>query len=440
VTRPSPLPWARPRHELLLLALVAAAGLTVMNPTNVQDLSRICLTRALVAGRLTVDSCIDGAIDRSSYGDHLYSNKAPGMSALEIPSAEAIRLSSPSSWGPLERKLVFVRLLSSGLAFLVCAFTVGRISEGLVTGSGGLAMVGFALATLAMALAAVNFDQLLAGALGFGAFALAWSRRPLLAGLAAGAAVTVEYQAAAILVVVGVYVATMGVRSLLRFAAGALPGIVLLAAYDWAAFGAPWHNAQSYGVGTQSQGGILGVHPPASHAIRGVFLGDRGLLVASPALLAAATGLVLLWRSRRVEAAVCGAVTAIFVVANCGYLEPYGGLSPGPRYLVPALPFLALGFASAIARFRRLTIALIALSIVPMTSITLTWASGVLYRQTIWGEIGRFAVELRSSRLSTHLQETLLSWAGASRPTAALIVALCATAALWVAASTAVRR
>ena len=61
-------------------------------------------------------------------------------------------------------------------------------------------------------------------------------------------------------------------------------------------------------------------------------------------------------------------------------------------------------------------------------------------RQTIWGEIGRFAVELRSSRLSTHLQETLLSWAGASRPTAALIVALCATAALWVAASTAVRR
>jgi len=41
-----------------------------------------------------------------------------------------------------------VRALSVGLAFVLCAFLVGRVSEGLAPGYGGIALVSFALGTL----------------------------------------------------------------------------------------------------------------------------------------------------------------------------------------------------------------------------------------------------------------------------------------------------
>ncbi|MHB8469828.1 MAG: hypothetical protein ACYDCH_08750 [Gaiellaceae bacterium] len=86
-------------------------------------------------------------------------------------------------------------------------------------------------------------------------------------------------------------------------------------------------------------------------------VGSRGLLVVSPVAVAAATGLALLWRrERRAEAAVCAAITIAFVLLDAGYFPPYGGTSPGTRFLVPALPFLALGPAAAFERLPRLTL------------------------------------------------------------------------------------
>ena len=79
-----------------------------------------------------------------------------------------------------------------------------------------------------------------------------------------------------------------GVRPLGRYVAGVVPGVVLSGAYSWAAFGAPWHNPHSYELnrfaGVNPHTGILGVHFPSAHGMRLVFVGDRGLLVASPIL------------------------------------------------------------------------------------------------------------------------------------------------------------
>ena len=152
---PTGLPWARPRHELLLLALVVVAALSPVYGIS-QDASRLCLTRALVHGRLYNDGCLSTSGDRASYNGHLYTDKAPGMSILEIPSAEAVRLSPPQAWPANSLRLWAIRILSSGVAFLVCAFLVGRLSEGLAPGYGALSLVTFALGTLVAPFAAAG--------------------------------------------------------------------------------------------------------------------------------------------------------------------------------------------------------------------------------------------------------------------------------------------
>ena len=441
VGAPAPaLPWCRPRRELLLLALVAVATLTAVYPINPQDVSRLCLTRSLVHLRVSADSCLDTtlAFDRSSRNGHLYSDKAPGMSVLELPGAAALRVPPPVLWPPESVRLWAVRLLSSGIAFLVCVFLVGRISEGIAPGFGAPTLVAFALGTLVAPFAVANFEHVTAGTLGLAALALAWRRRPLAAGLAAGAIPTFAYEAGIVLVVIGAYVALLGGRALVRFVAGAVPPLLLLGLYDWAAFGAPWHLSYRYKADANTanqEAGFFGIHFPTTHGLHEVFLGRGGLLVLSPVLAAAAYGLVLLARRYRAEAIVCGAVSVAFLFVNSGYFTPYGGLSPGPRFLIPSLPFLALGLGPAFAARFRLTALLTVLSVVPMTAITLTWSSGMQDRGSIWGELGRVPAQLGASRLVHSLASNILLQAGASRVDAALVVAACALAAtvlaLW---------
>jgi hypothetical protein len=440
------LPWARPRYELLLLALVAVAALSPVYVVSTQDVTRLCLTQALVHGHLTIQPCAGNTIDQASYHGRNYTDKAPGFSVLAVPAAEATGLPAPPRWTfEGDPHLWAVRLLTNGIAFLLLAFAVGRVSEGLVPGYGAPALVASALGTYVAPLAASSFDHVLAGAFAFVAFLLAWSGRYALAGLAAGLAATTNYTTGLIAIVLAVYIVLAGMRPLLRYAIGAVPPLALLGAYNWAAFGSPFHLSYRYianeYAGEQASG-FFGIHVPHWHGISVVFLGDRGLLVASPVLVAAAAGLVLLARRHRREAITCGVAFGLLLIANCGYFKPYGGISPGPRFLVPALPFLALGLAPAFARWRVATSALAAISIVAMTTLTLTWAETLStnYRQTVWGEIPRFLKERASSRLYTEIAKNAIVWAGPNRLVAAAVVCACAVGALALALRTTARR
>ena len=211
-----------------------------------------------------------------------------------------------------------------------------------------------------------------------------------------------------------------------------VPGIALLSAYDWAAFGAPWHvpaelHERNYHADEHS--GVLGIHLPSLHSTGLVFIGDRGLIVSSPVVIAAALGLVLLWRRGfRAEALTCGAVTAAFVIADCGYFLPYGGGSPGPRYFIPALPFLALGLAPAFAR-RPVAMTLIsAVSVVATTAVTLTWSLAAPYRNTIWGAIGRALIRPGTWLHSTVVSKDVLVWDAGSAAVVVVVGVLAAAA------------
>jgi hypothetical protein len=445
VLGPSALPWARPRRERLLLLLVAAATLSSIFVVSTQDETRLCLSRALVHGHLTIEPCAGGTIDRASFDGKTYTDKAPGLSILAIPATVVTRLPAAtradgrSGWvSEGDFRLWAVRLLVSGVAFLLVAFAVGRVSEGVAPGYGGPALVTFALGTLVAPLAASSFDHVLAGALAFGGFVLAWSRRYTLAGLLAGTAALSNYTTALIGLTLALYVLAAGVRPLVRFALGAAPPLAVLGAYDWAAFGSPFHLSYRYVANVYSpeqQSGFFGIHLPSSHGLHLVFVGDRGILVTMPVVVAAVAGLVLLARRHRLEAITCAVVFALLLIANCGYFSPYGGISPGPRFLIPSLPFLALGLAPAFERWWRPTVALAAVSIAAMTTLTLTWSNlgDAHYRQTVWGELARLPGERGSSRLVEELTKNAIVTWRITRLHAAALVSVLAFAALFVA-------
>ena len=275
--QPGPLPWARPRRELLLLALVALSLLPIVMPAGAQDISRFCLTDALVHGRVSADECLHWAGDKATFRGHFYSDKAPGFSLVAIVPAQIVRLPSWLEWeGVGLVQLWAVRLVIVGVAFMLCVFMVGRVAEGLAPGWGGAALVTFALGTVASGFAMASFGHVPAAALGFGAFLLAWSKRPLAAGLVAGIAVLVEYETGLIVLAVGAYVLLTGLRPLARYALGLVPGGLLLALYNTAAFGAPLRLSYRYvsaGFAEQQSKGFFGIHLPTAHGTHLVLVG-----------------------------------------------------------------------------------------------------------------------------------------------------------------------
>ena len=405
------VPWQGYRREWLVLVLVALSALVIVNRMNTQDVSRLSLTNAIVhRDTLDIDRTARYTIDKSRYGGHWYTDKAPGISLLAIaPVATLDAVGSVThhrrtlSLWRRETHLWLIRLAVAGIFYLAAVFAVGRVAEGLARGTGAVTAVAFGLGSLAGPLALTTFGHVTASALSFAAFLLAWlarsRRRPwlyALAGLLAGCAVVVSYLDAIAAAAIGVYVLVTARRRIVAYLAGALPPAALLAWYDAAAFGAPWHVSYRYIVNQYAkaqQHGLFGISAPRLHSAWLVF-GSRGLVFISPIVFVAALGLVLLWRrGARAEAGLCGAVFVLYVLANVGYFETYGGNSPGPRFLAGSLPYVFVGLAEAWRRWPLPTALVAVYSIALTTFDSITWSISNTLRlevppHTIWSLVG----------------------------------------------------
>jgi len=148
-------------------------------------------------------------------------------------------------------------------------------------------------------------------------------------------------------------------RSLWMLAGASLPALVI-GWYQARAFGAWWHTPFAYYAG-QINGTTKGGYTlPGWRNINDVFAGTRGLLYVSPIVLVALCAAIWLARTTsgaiRRHAVIGLAVMAVYLVLCAGWSGTPLLEEPGPRYAIPALPFLVVPLAAAWSRWRRVAI------------------------------------------------------------------------------------
>ncbi len=348
---------------------------------------RFAQTAALVEHRtLELDRYGDTLlVDRVEHRGHVYSDKAPLQAFLAVPVyavGRAVGMESAAVERPTGNLgLWWVTLWSATIPAAALVVLVHRACRRVAPAGATLATAGVAFGTLLLPFAGELYGHVLCALLAFAAWTLVdeggggpW--RLVAAGALTGAAVATEYPMALVAVVLAVAVlAVRGVRALLPFVAGGAPFAAGVMAYQWAAFGGPFTDP--YRLKPQLAGSSPAVTgmPRPGQAVE-VLLGARGLFVFAPVTALALGGLVLLWRrgptSARPTAAVGLAVFAALWALQAGWANPWGGEMPGPRYLIPALPFLAPGLALVAERVPRAVVVATAWGVVAMAGPLLT--------------------------------------------------------------------
>jgi hypothetical protein len=308
-----------------------------------------------------------------------------------------------------------ISLVGAVLPAIGLLLLVRWVAERLEPGYGTAAAITLGLGTIVMTFAAEYFSHIASATLGFAAFALLYRERQgpgrpghrrsssdadanptrpatnlvlvAAAGLCAGLAVTFEYPLGLLGAILLVYAVARPKRRLARglaYGAAAVCGAAPALAFNLWALGSPLRFAYSNAVAVQgltghavlglNDSGFFGIDLPHPGAAVDLLVASRGLLTLTPVVVMAVAGAVLMRRRGRVaEGNVVLAVAVVFFLYNSGYWLPFGGGSPGPRFLIPALPFVALGLATAYRRLPALTLALAIPSVVFMLAGTLTF-------------------------------------------------------------------
>jgi hypothetical protein len=328
---------------------------------------------------------------------HFHPNKAPGTSFIAVPGYFVLyylgRLlgSNPDSWWTLTRNAWLTSVLSVGLlsalgCILLYQLSVAWASSALI---GLLTTLAFAFGTMFFSYATMLYEHnIIAVALLASFYCLYRVREALsqdsgaaaglpeararlyliLGGVAAGFASITNYIIAVVVVLLGLYL-ILGVRrkgGWIWFGLGLFGPFLLICAYNFACFGTPFTTNYLHQNPLFRTGGFLDVFiVPRWEVLVAILISPfRGLFWSSPVLVLGGAGLIWLFRQERLraEAWLLSSILLFFLLFNAGFKEWHGGWATAPRYLAPALPFLALPMVFGFARFFKTGVALASLS------------------------------------------------------------------------------
>lgn len=405
---------ARARREIIVaLALLFCYGFFRQVPAW-NEYSRYDLVRALVEdGTTRIDRYQENTGDKAFYNGHYYSDKAPGTAFIGVPAylllAATFDVAGAGTPDPptAVQALAFVE---SGVFTVLLVLLLLRFLRPAVGERWALVVsVGYGLGSIAFPFATMFFGHAASAFFLFAAFYVLWRAKtvevrrwwPALAGFLAGLAVLVELSVMLGVLVLLVYSLAptcstgrwslrVGLRTPALMIAGAAVPAVMLLSYNSVSFGGPlslgYSNLASGGFAEGMGQGILGVTWPKGDVLVDLLVGPRGLLRLAPWFLLAPVGLLAARRTDlRPEVIVCGVIVVIYLAFNAGYYLPFGGWTPGPRFLSPALPFAAVLVALAPSVFRVLTASLIAIAVAVFAVATATMPNAPeIYRDPLY--------------------------------------------------------
>lgn len=386
--------------------------------------SRLNLALAIVEqGTFVIDDYYQNTGDYAYFEGHYYLDKAPGPSFLAVPVYGAvypilnlapvqnlmIRVAASGAFsstlneegtGLLPDKIydflvlywVTVVVVSIPSAFLgVILFSFLR-DLGLERGWSAAVVLIYAWATNAFAYASSFNSHQLTAFLLFGAFYLGYLMRKerlswwwiIAAGFMLGYAVICEYPTALIALAVFIYIAVSmpDWRWMIALILSGLPPGLLLMGYNWTVFHTPLPVGYKYSeLYTDLHSvGLFSITYPHPEALFGLTFGSyRGLFFVSPVLLVALWGLVMWWKSRehRKEWAVCvWSVLTLYLFYGSSAMWQ-GGYAVGPRYLVPMLPFLVMGFQSFLKKWGKSRWVYYLVPVLAVISFLVVWAETI---------------------------------------------------------------
>ncbi len=408
---------------LLVLLFGAAYALFTQDPASHNTICRAAMTANLVQhGRIDIDGYDGFTRDKAFNEGHYYCDKAPGMSFLAAPAAFAFTRVIPVGPENVYSRTwtLFMYVLALTTSGLLCVLAALLVFQEVLRRTDDLdaALIGalvFGVGTPVWGWATSMFSHAAAAALLLIGFILLDRARraeqpvlltALLAGLALGGAVAVEYTAFVPAVVIGAALALVSnwrqpASVVLLFAIAALGALAALApvlAFHAAAFGSPFTTGYAFTVEfTGHQSGLFGVGAPQPDIIAALLVSpERGFIWYAPVVLAAgwAAAKMMGRDALRVPALVTLLIAVWYLLMNAGFEYWHGGASTGPRYLTPALGFsaiaLGLGWPLLGAWERRASLALLAVSVLvnfAFVAVDMTAGGGAIASNLLAGEL-----------------------------------------------------
>jgi hypothetical protein len=377
VPLPRMLPALRWWHFLFFAAAYLYAFPYFDKLRSAQEMPRLLLTQQVVERHVLY---LDDRLGHLGSGNDLskgpdgrsYANKSPGPSFVAAPVYWFRTIfGRPSLKGAMWAMRVGAITLPALLFLPFFYWLLRRFTPD--ENARRAALAAYALASPVVPYSMLLYSHMLAATCLGGAFAISVylvrgrPSRPLLlaalAGVLAGMAPAMDYQATLAAPLIWLYVLICSrprIRRAAVFAAGAVPPLVGMLTYHKLCFGSPFRISYSLGVDTAPQKGLLGFIGPNWDSFRNtLFEPSNGLIIMSPWVLLGLVGAIAILTQRRLrlrmgaEALLCAGIVTVYVLF-VGSMLPYmarGGWSAGARQLVGMLPFLtclaAVGFEAA---------------------------------------------------------------------------------------------
>ena len=339
--------------------------------------------------------------DISLFAGKFYPNKPPGTVFFALPAygliyyAESVLDVDSTHWWTQTINSYLTNLFSTAFFAALGGVVFYLVSQclfpSLATWAHVVATLTYGLGTMIFPFATLFFDHDLVATFTLCAFGMILTKNEhglaslresftyFLAGVLCGVAIAVNYTAiltSVCLLAYGLWTAKRRLTFAYAACAGFVAPIVLLLFYHALCFGSPYATANTYqfGLFRSPDTALFGMLtlPSFSVAFELLFPYYRGVFFTSPVLFLTASGLVILARDRchRPEAFLCAAIIAAYLLMNSAFNQWHAGWTVGPRYLIPALPFLALPGALLFSRLPRLFCILALTSFCVMLLIT----------------------------------------------------------------------